>query len=119
MGNQGMNMCCNNAYVNKGPELITPGKTAGFRVKQQNREDKENINNANIGALYDGEMHITDRKDNAMLVNHIRTTSILNKSAVDFARVRELAQAANDAPKLHLKILSSGKVKGQVIKINS
>lgn len=40
-------------------------------------------------------MHITDRKDNDLLVMHIRTTSMLNKSNVDFSRIRELASIVN------------------------
>jgi hypothetical protein len=36
-------------------------------------------------------MHITDRKDNDLLVKHIRTTSLINKSAVDYSRIKELA----------------------------
>lgn len=50
--------------------------------------------------MYDGEMHITDRKDNDLLVKHIRTTSMVNKSGYDFSRVKELAQIVESAPKL-------------------
>ena len=41
------------------------------------------------GGLYEGEMHITDRKDNEQLVKHIRaTSSVANKSVFDAQRVR-------------------------------
>ena len=65
------------------------------------------------------EMHITDRKDNDLLVKHIRTTSVLNKSLVDHSRIKELARVVDSSPKLMLKVLSSGSLKGQVFKINA
>lgn len=46
--------------------------------------------NKHVGQ-FEGEMHITDRKDNDLLVKHIRTTSLVNRSAIDFTRIRELA----------------------------
>ena len=50
-------MCCNNAYVNKGHEFMSPEEENAFRVKRQMERDKE------VGT-FEGEMHITDRKDN-------------------------------------------------------
>lgn len=64
-------------------------------------------------------MHITDRKDNDQIVKHIRTTSMINKSAIDYGRIRELACIVENAPRLNLKVLSSGKLKGHVLKINA
>lgn len=52
-------------------------------------------------------------------MKHIRTTSLINKSQIDFHRVRELASIVNNAPRLHLKVLSSGKLKGHTLKINA
>ena len=73
---------------------------------------------------FDGEMHITNRcKDNDQLVKHIRNTSSVNKSAcgfvADMTRLRQLEQLVGTVPKLELKILSSGKLKGHVININA
>lgn len=69
--------------------------------------------------MYEGEMHITDRFDNDQIVKHIRTTSSVNKSVFDFARVKQLASIVDSAPKINLKVLSSGKLKGHVLKINA
>jgi hypothetical protein len=87
-------MCCNGAYVNKNHEFITPSNSNASRVKvQSNKEDKENYNpnhlhnNHNI-AIFEGEMHITDRQDNDQIVKHIRTTSSVNKSVIDYNRIR-------------------------------
>ena len=115
MGNQGMNMCCNNAYVNKQLEVISPEMSSTHQLHrvrlQDNKENQENVNpNKALGhAYYEGEMHITDRKDNDLLVKHIRTTSLINKSNIDFSRVKDLALAVASAPKLQVKVLSSGK----------
>ena len=64
-------------------------------------------------------MHITDRKDNDLIVKHIRTTSLINKSNIDFSRIKDLAQVVDTAPKLHIKVLSSGKLKSSILKINA
>ena len=64
-------------------------------------------------------MHITDRKDNDLIVKHIRTTSLINKSNIDFSRIKDLAQVVDTAPKLQIKVLSSGKLKGSILKINA
>jgi hypothetical protein len=67
-------------------------------------------------------MHITDRQgDNELLIKHIRSTSsIASRSGIyDAARLRQLAQVVGHAPELHLKILSSGKLKGHTMKINA
>jgi hypothetical protein len=66
MGNtQGINMCCNSAYINKNHELITPENSNLNRVKIQSKnEDKENMQPNAHGPnrnIYEGEMHITDR----------------------------------------------------------
>lgn len=50
--------------------------------------------------MFEGEMHITDRKDNDQIVKHIRTTSSVNKSIFDLTRVKHLADIVNKAPKL-------------------
>ena len=42
-----------------------------------------------------------------------------NRSAIDFGRIRELASIVDSAPKINLKVLSSGKLKGHVLKINA
>jgi hypothetical protein len=49
-------------------------------------------------------MHITDRKDNDLLVKHIINTSSVNKSVCDLERIRQLAEVVNTAPKLLLKV---------------
>lgn len=67
-------------------------------------------------------MHISDKHvDNDQLVKHIRSTSsIASRSGVfDAAKIRQLAQIVDQAPMLNLKILSSGKLKGHVMKINA
>ena len=38
--------------------------------------------------MYEGEMHITDRKDNEQIVKHIRNTSSVNKSVCDLERMK-------------------------------
>jgi hypothetical protein len=43
----------------------------------------------------------------------------VSKSVFDFARVKQLAQIVESAPKMQLKVLSSGKLKGHVVKINA
>jgi hypothetical protein len=75
-------MCCNNAYVNKNHEFSSPEEDSAFRIKRQNKNNE---------LEFEGEMHITDRKDNEQLVKHIRTTSSVNKSVFDFNRVKLLA----------------------------
>jgi len=74
-------MCCNNAYVSKNHEYESPGVDSGYRIKKQNK-------NLNEEMEFEGEMHITDRKDNNELVKHIRTTSSVNRSVIDIARVK-------------------------------
>jgi len=64
-------------------------------------------------------MHITNRKDNDLLVKHIRTTSMLSKSEYNFSRIRELAKIVEQAPKLNIKVLSSGPLKGHILRINA
>ena len=69
-----------------------------------------------------GEMHISDRLgDNDLLVKHIRSTSsVASRSGVfDAARVRQLAQIVGQVPELHLKILSSGKLKNHTMRVNA
>ncbi|CDW73785.1 UNKNOWN [Stylonychia lemnae] len=79
-----------------------------------------NVNNNITGDnQFEGEMHITTRKDNDLLVKHIRTTSMLSKSEYNFTRVRELAKIVDQAPKLNIKVLSSGPLKGHILKINA
>lgn len=75
-----------------------------------------------MDAKVKGTMHITDRHgDNELLVKHIRSTSsIASRSGIfDVARMRELARIVDHVPQLHLRILSSGKLKGQVLHINA
>lgn len=74
-------MCCNNAYVSKNHEYESPEVDSGYRIKKQNK-------NLNEEMEFEGEMHITDRKDNNELVKHIRTTSSVNRSVIDIARVK-------------------------------
>lgn len=104
-------MCCNNAYVNRNHEFITPENAAvtmAAAAAQRNKsskkangytdyEDKENMNS---NMLFDdqqmmvgGEMHITDRKDNHELVKHIRTTSasVNSRAVFDAQRIKQLA----------------------------
>lgn len=67
-------------------------------------------------------MHITDRAgDNEVIVKHIRSTSsIASRSGImDAARVRQLATLVEVAPVLNLKILSSGKLKHHILRINA
>jgi hypothetical protein len=67
-------------------------------------------------------MQISDRfGENELLVKHIRSTSsIASRSGVlDIGRIKHLAQIVDKAPELHLQILSSGKLKGQVLRINA
>lgn len=90
-------MCCNNAYVNKGHEFMSPEDENAFRVKRQMERDKD-------AGTFEGEMHITDRKDNDLLVKHIRTTSSVNKSVLDLARLKKLHDIQEKGPKLYLKV---------------
>lgn len=67
-------------------------------------------------------MQISDKQgENEQLVKHIRqTSSLASRSTVfDAQRVHQLAKIAARAPEMHLKIMSSGKLKGQVLKINA
>lgn len=67
-------------------------------------------------------MHISDRNgDNELLVKHIRSTSsIASRSGIfDIARIRQLANIVDHMPQLNLKILSSGKLKGHILKLNA
>jgi len=67
-------------------------------------------------------MQITNKPgDNEMLVKHIRSTSsIASRSGIfDVAKLRQLAVIVDQAPELQLRLLSSGKQKGQVLKINA
>ena len=66
-------------------------------------------------------MQISDKiGDNELLVKHIRSTSsIASRSGVlDQGRIKLLESIADKMPELHLQILSSGKLKGQVLRIN-
>lgn len=56
------------------------------------------------GTTFEGEMHITDRKDNDLLVKHIRTTSSVNKSVLDLVRLKKLHELHEKGPKLYLKV---------------
>lgn len=50
MGNAemgGMNMCCNNAYINKNHELIAPEFNAAQRVKMQEKQRERNLEKEN------------------------------------------------------------------------
>ena len=49
-------------------------------------------------------MNITDKKENDLLVRHIRNTSSINNSMCNYERVKALAKVAPTAPKLHLKV---------------
>lgn len=49
-------MCCNNAYVSKNTEFLSPEEDTVQRVKRQERGSTK--------MEFPGEMHITDRKDN-------------------------------------------------------
>ncbi len=67
-------------------------------------------------------MQISDKiGDNELLVKHIRSTSsIASRSGVlDQGRIKLLESIADKMPGLHLQILSSGKLKGQVLRINA
>jgi hypothetical protein len=67
-------------------------------------------------------MQISDKiGDNEILVKHIRSTSsIASRSGVlDLARIKQLEQIVEKMPVLHLQILSSGKLKDQVLKITA
>lgn len=67
-------------------------------------------------------MQISDKiGDNEILVKHIRSTSsIASRSGVlDLARIKQLDQIVEKMPVLHLQILSSGKLKDQVLKITA
>jgi hypothetical protein len=67
-------------------------------------------------------MQISDKiGDNELLVKHIRSTSsIASRSGVlDQGRIKLLESITEKMPELHLQILSSGKLKGQVLRINA
>lgn len=67
-------------------------------------------------------MQISDKYgENEMLVRHIRQTSSITSSVGmnDVIRVQKLARIVNLAPEVHLKVLSSGKLKGQILRINA
>jgi len=67
-------------------------------------------------------MQISDKfGENEMLVKHIRQTSSVASSVGmnDVIRVQKLAKIVNIANEVHLKVMSSGKLKGQVIRINA
>jgi hypothetical protein len=67
-------------------------------------------------------MQISDKfGENEMLVKHIRQTSSVASSIGmnDMIRVQKLAKVANIANEVHLKVMSSGKLKGQIIRINA
>ena len=49
-------------------------------------------------------MNITDKKENELLVRHIRNTSSIHKSMCNYERVKALASVAPTAPKLQLKV---------------
>jgi hypothetical protein len=86
-----------------------------------NYEDKENdYEEEDVGPC--GEMQISDKfGENEMLVKHIRQTSSVASSVGmnDVIRVQKLAKIVNIANEVHLKVMSSGKLKGQVIRINA
>ena len=56
-----------------------------------------------------------------MLVKHIRQTSSIASSVGmnDVIRVQKLAKIVKAAPEVHLKVMSSGKIKGLVLRINA
>ncbi len=129
-------MCCNNAYVNKNNELIAPEYNQRVKIQDKpiakmrrndnnhSAHDKENdyVQSDNAGGVAAGFMQISDRfGENELLVKHIRSTSsIASRSGVlDIGRIKHLAQIIDKAPELHLQILSSGKLKGQVLRINA
>ncbi len=67
-------------------------------------------------------MQISDKHgENEMLVKHIRQTSSIASSIGmnDVARLQKLAKVVKVANQLHIKVMSSGKIKGQVIEINA
>jgi hypothetical protein len=67
-------------------------------------------------------MQISDKfGENEMLVKHIRQTSSVASSIGmnDMIRVQKLAKVVNIANEVHLKVMSSGKLKGQIIRINA
>lgn len=54
---QAVNMCCNNAFVAKGHEIVHSNEGQVQRMKSQSKYDRDQIKTQ-------GEMNITDRKDN-------------------------------------------------------
>ena len=130
MGNE-TSLCCNNAYVNKNHEVLSPDfqHHRGVKMPEQHRrgkatrrqEDKENEGDeyeeedVGYGGGPPGEMQISDKYgENETLVKHIRQTSSIASSVGmnDVIRVQKLAKVVKAAPEVHLKVMSSGKIKG-------
>ena len=82
-------------------------------IKRQIQEQKEDA------VDHHGAMQLTDGQDNEIIVKHIRTTSKSIKAEKNELRIKQLEEVAATAPKLTLKVLSSGKLKGTVLLITA
>ena len=96
------NSCCQNYYVDKNHELIQP--------YEQHRSVKQFVG---------GDLELTDKNSNQELVKHIRSTSSVSYSLTDVKRLKQVAEAAPFAPSLELRVISSGKLKNHILKINA
>ena len=64
-------------------------------------------------------MIITNGKINEELVQHIRNTSSNSQAIIDVTRLRQLEKIVHAAPKLKLKIMNSGDLKGTYLHIDA
>jgi uncharacterized protein len=100
-------------------------KARNFQIENKENNDVNDDGydeRVEYGPSGGGEMQISDKYgENEMLVRHIRQTSSITSSVGmnDVIRVQKLAKIVNTAPEVHLKVLSSGKLRGQILRINA
>ncbi len=97
------------------PEHHRRGAAARRQEDKENEADEYEEEEGGYGSGPPGEMQISDKYgENEMLVKHIRQTSSIASSVGmnDVIRVQKLAKVVKVAPEVHLKVMSSGKIKG-------